>query len=727
MSNPPNQLSQYATYSYHHILVVCSTTEIAEALANSTAIYDQIDSVRNAQNATSLEEPLAKYVAVDFNNGKVKGKYVILIDGTRDAEFVIQKVNWYQTTAGKTHLGTTSFQTLAADGEMVVEEPRGVRLLNVMRFVASQLGTDSTGMIFVLKTIFVGHRTPSDLSGSTDFIDPITTVRPFLFYMYDITGSFTISGGIYTLRFAGINGGMSKMQQIKQASQQVSLNLSQSVGDCEPNTLYGAMCKLEKRINDLYETHYLEVKNKIESEGLRFSGRRVEYKIRLEEPYVKYKRDSNGKVLRRGDRSPIIDSGNPAYIVDDFKKQATDKGVKNEAGIIDLGQNPSVEAAIMAIVNRCSRVQDDLAKQKKEENSFRKMRYTPKVISTIRSNDEKVQVIYKVRQFFEGRNDIIERLQNRPSNSISDLDADILSNLLVLDYIYTGKNTDILDLDINLEMGTAFFQTLITTDTIPGANQAITGGIATNKIGADGTSKIPRGGTEGKITDTKTISESMPRTPIFFDTLVTDRMITNAKDPKRSSEFKQLLARHAAFENIDIELKIAGNPALLNSMGILPSEMDARTSQADTEAVSDREADFPDVFPHWTSIPAIVKINIKMPSTDTDAEDYAENFWYDGFYYCYAIENTFDAGLFTQTLSMVSLPIDESEEKRQKSKAQAQPEREKDDAENARKSSPTRTVAGSQQAVLMDDPATVSSSRYIQAHFREDEDCQISG
>ena len=35
MSQPENPLAQYYTYAYHHILMACDTTEVAEALQNA--------------------------------------------------------------------------------------------------------------------------------------------------------------------------------------------------------------------------------------------------------------------------------------------------------------------------------------------------------------------------------------------------------------------------------------------------------------------------------------------------------------------------------------------------------------------------------------------------------------------------------------------------------------------------------------------------------------------
>ncbi len=66
----------------------------------------------------------------------------------------------------------------------------------------------------------------------------------------------------------------------------------------------------------------------------------------------------------------------------------------------------------------------------------------------------------------------------------------------------------------------------------------------------------------------------------------------------------------------------------------------------------------------FMSAPALVKVNIKMPSTNTTGSDFAEQFWYDGLYMLHSVKTMFDGGEFTQELTMFSLIItDESNDK----------------------------------------------------------------
>ena len=712
MSNPPNLLEQYSTYSYHHILVACDSTNVAEAIINSGNLIDLVQDIE--PNTTS--DPFAQYKRKPFvgkikekdKDKQVRGAYVPIINGMVDSEFVIQSVDWYQTVAAKSS-SSIAYQVLAADGKMVVEEPRGIRFMNVMSVVSDNLKTSPAGLIFILKTIFKGYNSAGFIDNPMfdrkDSVDPILNVKPQLLYIYDITGTFTISGGIYTLNFCGINNGATKTYHIMKANDRISINISKPDDKCQSNTLSGAICRLQNRIREIYIKHYDETIKSIKQYGINFDGRFVKYTIILEDPYT-----------------------SPEYVVDDFKTQITEKGEKDEGGIIHLGKETCVEGAILAIVNRCSKIQQELSKEESgSEDSGKKIRYLPKVETTIRSSDTEFEVIYKVRRVMESRNSIISQLAKRKSDSVDDLSKDIQANVLELDYIYTGKNVDILDFDINMNMGTAFLQTIATANSIPTNLEAITGTLKqdTTSKGATQIDPMSKGlnekGDGGQ--SAKDVIENARIAPIFFSTLITKDLIKHATDAKRSGEFAQLLSRHAAFENIDTKVKIVGNPGLLNSLSQLPSEIIGRTNQSDTvntPAQFDQNGQpvisYPDIFPHWGSIPSVVKINIKMPTNDEDG-DFAQNFWYNGFYYCYAIENNFDAGLFTQTLHMVSVPQErEDENKQEKGTTKSQ----SDETKASSSTQSTTLPPGQVEQALAEDPDKITVDEYLQAQFRID-------
>lgn len=693
MSIPINPLSEYHTYSYHHVFIACDTTETAEVLSKSNEF---LDFLRTGEEVNTPSDPYGKYRPRDVNLSKGrKGHYSIIINGTSDASFAITKANWVNITASPTDRDNV-FCSYALQGGMTVQEPRGVDFMNVMAHVADFLESNPSGLIFMIKTIFIGHR--SQTITSTGYVDPITYIRPLMFVITDISASFTIEGGVYEIEFMGISNGATKTRHIMKGADRVQINLSTTTPGCETNTLMGGLCKLQKRINEIYKAYFKSVKEKIESttdksgKKLKFNGREVVYIIQAEPPYA--------KVISGSYNEPetLVLQGNADYKVDQFKDQATDKGEKDEGGIVHFGSQPSIEGAIMYLAKRCSKVQKDL---NEGENGTK---YYPKVTSTIISNNKKYYVVYKLRRVLEARNDVVEQILKRGSDDPNKLNKNIQKNLLTLDYIFTGKNTDILNFDIKMEMGLAFFQTLVTTDNIPSSYTTATGSTVENSS-ADG---VPPEYSKTSVDRQDRPPNLRSKTPIFFSTKFDNKSLRNTLSPKDSASFQALLNRQAALENLEALVEIHGNPGLMNAMNKLPSEILQHQDINETKA--NTETDRPDLFPYWETTPAIVQLNIRMPTTESDPPyvnaDATKPFWYQGYYYCYGVENIFNEGLFTQKLNLISLPSSsnfDNPKNQQKDKSGSESQKEKEQIETSKTSgssvSITTTSNKSQQNI----------------------------
>ena len=726
MSNPENPLSQYHTYSYHHILLVCSTTVAAEAIQKSNSLMTFMRSKQkpkpnnkqgtNQVDENTPEDPYAKYRAIpvrDKNNGKLLGNYCIIINGMTDSDFVISKTKWLNITAADSGSNAGErFTTMTAEGSMTIQEPRGIKFLNVMAEIANELKSDPSGLIFVLKTIFIGHVADSVAFGIDDAgkvhqsvrkknqtfatYDPITNIRPLLFMMYDITAAFDVTGGTYEISFVGLNNGASKQKHIMRAAEQISINFSEQ----ESRTLGAGLRKLQTEINKQYDDYYNEVKRRVEltvdSKGnmTKFKGKKVKYIIEAEWPYI-----VNGRP-------------NTDYVITDFKQQNTDKGKKDEGGIISFGTSKSIEGAIMMIVNKCQRVKDD-AEGVEDKERGEDTKYLPKVVSTIESDNNEFRVIYKLRRVMEPRQGIIERVLKRKSDRKDKQDKDIRNNTFELDYFFTGLNTDIITFDIKMEMGLAFFQTLVTCDTLPSTQDAVAGKVPASQHAQDESlSRKATGKKEAKEKDNTPLQNVRENTPIYFSTKFNPVMTRNTKDAKKTAAFQQMLNRHAALENLEAKITIHGNSGLLNAVNKSPSEVRNHVTPDQTEANPDE-----DTLPYWETTPALVKLNIKMPSSSENNEsDFSEVFWYEGFYYCFGITHMFSDGLFTQELDMISLPQSEPlKKKKTKSKKESKQEEKQEENKTAATSSSSEST-GTQGAGA---GAAGSGSSYAETQIKK--------
>ncbi len=682
MSDPINPLSNYTSYNYQQILVVTDTTETAERLSKSNEFLDYTRS-QDASRENTPAHPYAKYDTYKINLGEGRtGSYVILINGTQDAEFIISKVHWYNSVVAPAGGEGNHYSTFNVGGEMEISEPQGIRFMNVLSEVSDRLGSDPSGLIFLLKTVFIGYRSPT--YEDSGFSDPITNIRPNILKLVDLNGSFDVAGGSYKVEFAGINHGATKEQHIRFGADRIKIDMAKPDEGCQANTLSGALCRLQNKIGIIYDEYYNSIKKQIEDtldedgNKLKFTGRKVQYIIMAED------------VLN-----------NPEYLVTDFKDAATNTGETGKAGMIDLSLEPTVEAAILAIAKRCPKVQEDLIVG--DGISSKKTRYILKVSTTIQSTDTEYNMIYKLRRVIESREDILAILSNRTSDDSDDLNIKIKENLFTLEYMYTGKNIDIIDFDLKMDMGLVLFTNLATVDNIPSSKELVDG-VSPPNMTAKGRPVAVVATSNGRIRQ---------GTPIFLSTRVKKETLPHSTNPKRAMDFQELINRHAALENMLAVVKIQGNPGLLNTVNKTPSEIvntqDPTTTESTTAQLEKVEGETSgaevdsnklkvihgeqDPFPRWETIPAIVQIKIQMPSVfyggAQSTNDFAEPFWYRGYFYCFAIEQFFEGGEFTQTLHLVSIPKNSPEENTQKDKSQT------DQAEQTAAANQTNNVPGS--------------------------------
>lgn len=557
MSTPENPLAKYKTYSYYHSLAVCSNTSVAQELYRRNDIADF--TVRSDYKPQSLAD----------------GSYVVLANGSTDAHFMVSGVKWAAMMAPR--FGSEYFGTIATEGQIDIQEPRGVRFMNVVVDALRDMGIDAMVATYVLKTVFVGH----SADGTRD---EYTSVKPLLFLVTDIAAEFSIVGGQYVISFLPLANGANKFSHINTASDHAS-TLTISKG--EPLTK--AFTELTTQINSAYDKHYEKVIGDV-SEVV--EPLKVRYEIKAGPDYT-----------------------SDIYKIDDFPKSTSNTG---EDSVINFGMQSTVESAIAMIMRHCTLVKDEATNPKNTD------KFIYKINTLVETSISEVKVIYVVDRYkqpispisaaIEGNEEIIEP-----------------GNILELDYIYSGKNIDILDFEMRMAQGLMFLQTISTTD-----NEG------KNKDNAKADSGAP-------ITSDGTKTQSKIKTPIFFSTKDKNALTKHSRAPLSATTFQDRMSRFAALEGLDAKVTITGNPVFLNNLIKLPQEI--KDSQSTGTADDDVARD------HGLT-PTLCKVNIFMPKNDDLATFEPEQFWYRGLYYIFEIENSFDDGIFTQTLDIMSLPVD---------------------------------------------------------------------
>lgn len=601
--NSINPLSRYRTYSYHHIVIACDTTEVAEVLAQST----ELDGYMRPpdQRFNTSEEPYAKYKPIETS----VGNYCILINSFTDAELVIQSVNWKTQLdlntvySGDKHIAGTS------EGTMNIQEPRGIKFLNIITQIADFLQINNTETTFLLKTVFTGY--PHNNEAPV----VISNIRPVFFMMMDVDAEFTNSGGTYNVKIHGAVNNLARHPNLVSVLERVKLNFRKT------STLKDALQNnLQQNLNKLYDDFYDSTLNRLKERNEDFVGKKVKYEIKVAEPY-----------------------DDPSYMLDTFHETTKDTGATNESGILDLTNSGIVEQAIINITKRCSQVQKDAAGGAEASTSGQpELKYTPYVSTAVVITETEYRVVYVLTRVLMPRNGLEAIVAERENNKLSDQTELIKKNLMILNYIYTGRNVDVLDLDMKMNVGMVNHLRLISSNHLL-ENKDATQGNSIPAITADDKLQ-PEVKTDSNTGEIR--SKSMVAMPTLQTTKNTIKNTTNQKE---------LLVMQHAFENSALidnlmnNVTITGNPGLLNSINRTPSEVCNPELQ---EAADD------ELFPYWERIPALLKFNIRMPADSTD-EEYTLPFWFDSIYFITHVENKFDSGVFTQTLTIKNVPPNE--------------------------------------------------------------------
>lgn len=577
-------LQQFRSYSYHHILLAANTSAAADALFTSDT--------NSASSRSSIDRWMhpsytEKFKPIPVNTGgNDVGSYMVLINGLTDAEFLIDSIEWeaiFVPDAGESN-PHSSF----VEGTMEIKEPMGVNFLNLLKTTCDNLKTDPVGLTFILKTVFVGYTDATN--GGNESVMQVLDVNPFTFTMTDITAEFTNVGSNYNVTFVGQCNGIGRMPAFGQI-QQSGLTPSGTIGS--------ALTALEKKLNDASKEAYQQLIAQLdESNNAQKStspkGRMVQYQIQVADVFKDMSLDNvNGRLAQTQSDANL----------------ANPQGIDIESGITDIMLCSS------ALVKRMNEHINEGYKQ------------VFKIESALDSNLSGVTVIINIKDC-----KVPVLVKDNTNNAGTIIDPKIDNRPVIeFEYIYTGQNEDILEYDMKMVLGMAFFQTFGTTNVLPSQFSAGSGNTET------------LAGGPGTTMNTKD-SNLRDLTPIPMSAQVQDPNSKNKPAAADTANFRMFMARWAFVESVSTKVKIAGIPALLDGFNLT-------TRDVVNNLVSQAEG-----------LP-LVKIHVKMPNETsaflTGDAPYASDFWYDGSFMILSVKNSFRDGRFEQELELNAIPYEE--------------------------------------------------------------------
>ena len=561
MSNPPNPLAKYRSYSYHQFLVACKDTATAEKVGNNIE--------------------LLKHPERSEDRYRVRDGVAVIVDGMSDAHLRITKASWTTHVVQNTKTANDAFSSLGitVNGIIDIYEPSGAIFLGIIGDISVQMGISHHTMSFALKTIFVGHTT----DGGTEYI---SGVKPLLFTIQDISAIYDTTGAKYRLQINGQVGSNTKHNQ------QV---LSGSSIHIKPNE------KLKDALNGVARLANESVKNAI-----------LEYQAN---------QTKNGKAV-----TPIVP---PQYRI----KLSTAAGKQWNENII-VGDNENIrihhtvgDPIINLSQGDASTVQNAIEKVLISSSAVMQGQ---NVTVDSKLEDRYIFSITHVAEQANGgtiHNFVVGRklIHTTPVGK----NTTTVTGSLEYDYIFTGKNTDILNWDMKIKRGYYTIGTATTTNSLT-------------------TNTSDRAGTKSETVITSPGTQAHDGSsivPVQFDSgsNFNAKHYSNVNYPVATANFYNALSKQASVESSSpAVLTITGNPMLLDEMTLTPSDV---LSGNYGGTIND----------NWVDVPTTVKINVRFPTNPDDPHAGFRKFWYDGLYTILNVRHIFSSGKFIQELTIITL------------------------------------------------------------------------
>lgn len=666
MASTENPLHKYRSYSYHHILIAADTTSVLREME------------KKENSSVSLGSLVSKAVRIKGDTVEVNeipeiGKYVVIMNGMTDCDFYISDLKW-ETVFCPSYGNTTSTTSIVGlEGTMTVVEPNNIRFMHFLNNVFNALETDPIGVVFILKTIFIGYP-----EGDDSRPEVYSAVKPLGMTLYDMSSNFEATGSTYTLSFVGISNGAASLSQassnimaqipaIETRVNSYELKEKQIFDTSDPrtqlvfrNVYYSASAetiplvlgRLQERLNNEY-THFFKNMKGHEKH------RRVLYSIDMDDYYLEFE---NLQI-----EIPKMDAYRVDAVPTEYAtKGKTDGDFNNLAIVFPVGT--SIYGAIDLVMRCSSRV---LYEANPADPNQKK--YTYKILTSIDITNVKIQdgiesagtyhISFLVKRQPMPEMSAFAALGN-PAASRSEQEKLINEHgVLELDYFFTGQNVDILDLKLEMDMALAFLMIYSPANNLNNApNNEVVQGVTNPQY------------------------SKREKSPLFPQRKVTKYDVLQAPKPEQVVGFRTLLNKFSLLSAIETKVKIVGNPLLLNDLinnkaaerpkkkegvkqeATAPAQSNARPAYvppgspkpANTPVPSTPTEKQTTVLRDWTSSPALAKINIKMPieteNPNFDGPVQSEAFWFQGYYYIFSVLNTFSEGSFEQEIELLALP-----------------------------------------------------------------------
>ena len=675
-SNYPNPLDNFRSYSYHFILSVSNSTqafrELTELDNGKPKALTAVDGIQLGDRLKLSDDNSEAYLLVDtrrFSQFMITGIEMEHMFGTGDLVNPSVPLSMSMVTLVDT-TGLTFFNFLS----------------DVLR---NKLRTSRLSAFFLMSIVFVGHKD----DGTTEVVT--TCNIPFLLMAMEF--EFTSSGTVFQIQFMETEGAVQRGQQMDHINSLCDVK-AVSTEHSDKLTIGQLIASLERALNIQSLAFYSKYKNGATPNDER-AGKLMQYMITIppewrDFPAILAGTSEHKELMHLAKPKPESDKEETkADVTIDMKKELFSS---KRYYTMSFSNTTTVTDAIMKILNTSL----DFYKLASDESINAGKGKSFKTITNITSDKNTFLVHYDVYPYS------IPKPKDPNHLFVPTKEGEepkVLPNIISYDYIFTGKNSHILDLKIRYMPESA-----IALDMQPDLGTGRFDRNASAQNTEDEAKKVATGTNKPEATDYSQLLLSNDPVIPAIKTLLQQSNGQGAEAPDLSLQEQQSIykAKQEASRNLaymhfmssfDLDLQIRGNPNLMAKYaareergGIAPhgtlvaakvesqdqaesafaTEMAPKLSSARAayekeyylpRIESVKQKDSKDALLGQADIavsPLMVKLNIMAPNVDwtgtyiNQDELFTNKFFYDGANLCLYIKHTLVGGEFTQHMKL---------------------------------------------------------------------------
>jgi hypothetical protein len=660
-------------------MLACRTTELARKFAEAS----EASALQAINDTADLGAPVRAF-----------GNDVFLVlDTRRFSQFTVQSMKYEVLINGLQN--KQQHGNLATTIDLTILDSVGISFINYIQWLMDtkmQCGFD--GMIFMLRVIFVGH----NADGSTETVQTVSI--PCHLFKMDV--NLDHAKGEYQCQFMpNFNFAVNTHQRW------LHIGTATNYFTGKGNTLGDLIDSFETALNTDSSSFYKTISAAILKSGAQPAetrpgeyGRLVQYMITIPEEWRKFTCD--GSSVHAAIEKTFVKKDKTQQTKPQQASTAAGKDVTPAANTyMSVDPGMTIPEVLEMMFKSCSAVQE-LANADKLSDTNKFITFYKYLVSV--SSDKDSFVVHVDVIPFEVPNVVPPKQNTQSTDAFAnpkfyEEDVDPVTqrkfmrpkNYFEMDYIFTGKNLDVLNFDMKLQD----LQFLLASNVKVGEGEIF-------NISSQGQSDKPA--EEGTALPKTLLTSARQYDPIMipmltkeqreaFSQYVTARSVEEQTRKRANSlAYSRNLSAFYAQSPIMVSMKIKGNPDIMQKFNMdspvenirATSAVKDGTSTTNTTAKGEyRRKLEEDILKlnggksvtksakgfsvnrplgdaSYVTSPVFAKVNVKGPNVDpvtnelVDGQDFATEVLYNNYYVVFKVTNVIENGVFTQDLELWS-------------------------------------------------------------------------